>query len=729
MTKSICIFLYLAFITFSVFGQISFGGIPSSFTVVRKSATVVPVIDMTPVDNAQLLVEEHLNPKHFKSYLFAKSIPVDISPDHFGLWEVRDEMNIWRLGIRSKGAWSLNLIFDQMIIPQGASLFIYSSDKEKVLGAFTSQNEQTSGYFSTFPIAGDEIVVEYNEPSSTTFKGQIHISAVNHDYKNIFGTRPLGEAGLCNMDVACPEAENYSVLKQSVVDLLVGGRELCSGTLVNNTRQDKTPYLITAGHCIESGADAQTTVFCFNYESPFCGDGESSLNGSADQTMSGSVLKARSDSLDFALVQLESDPPSTFRPYFAGWNRLASVPASTVAIHHPQGDVKKICKDDNPPTIGSYDDDFISNAFWVIGNWEVGTTETGSSGCGLFNQNQLLVGSLTGGTATCTDPTNDLFSMFSKQWDFYSATNHQLKIWLDPTNTGSTSLPGLKPYDGVDSCSLFNNTVLGEKYTLQSLGGTNGGYLSGQNRLKVTQYAERFGKTDQTTLSSVSIGVAKLKSSVYNQNSKITLKVYDENKTTSLPGNELLSMDVPFSLLSENKMNYIDAGTPLVIEKKYFIGFEINYSNSTDTFAVYHTPDRQITTENEAFAMIDGHWKPFYSISDLGISTSLLIQANGCQNTLATSDQSGSGEGEKFEVLYPQSSASNYILLQNNGSEDFGEITLYDILGRKIYSEESLLTSTPKQINLAHYHSGLYFLSIETMNARQVIKIRVNYIK
>jgi len=73
--------------------------------------------------------------------------------------------------------------------------------------------------------------------------------------------------------------------------LIIGGRELCTGTLVNNTSQDKTPYVLTAGHCIENASDAQQTVFCFNYESPACGNGESSLNGYADQTLTGAILK------------------------------------------------------------------------------------------------------------------------------------------------------------------------------------------------------------------------------------------------------------------------------------------------------------------------------------------------------------------------------------------------------------------------------------------------------
>jgi len=65
------------------------------------------------------------------------------------------------------------------------------------LGAFTSDNEQSSGYFSTYPIPGDEIVVEYDEPLKSLYAGELHISSLNHDFKNVFE-----QGRLANRDVA-----------------------------------------------------------------------------------------------------------------------------------------------------------------------------------------------------------------------------------------------------------------------------------------------------------------------------------------------------------------------------------------------------------------------------------------------------------------------------------------------------------------------------------------------
>lgn len=705
-------------------GQISQGGIPVSFTYLKQAKFTIPVVEMAPVLNEEFTQEENTESSHLKPYCFAKSFNVDIDPTNSGIWEKLANYKVWCVGIRSKGAFSMNLIFDKMILPKGASLFIYTPDHSRVLGAFTASNEQSSGYFSFYPVPGDEIVVEYNEPDNVSNPGQIHILRVNHDYKNAFGNRPLGKSGPCNTDVYCPDALQYVKEKQAVVDLIIAGHRLCTGALINNARQDKTPYIITAGHCITSASDAQQTLICFNYESPYCGNGKSSLNGYGDQTLNGTILKARSDSLDFALVELETIPPPEFRPFYAGWNKSGSIPASTFSIHHPEGDVKKVSIDQNSPSISSFDSNCIPNAFWLIGRWETGTTEEGSSGGPLFNDKKLIIGSLTGGSSLCGNPINDLFSMFNKGWNHYASADHQLKAWLDPDNTGISELGPLDPYDSSVSCALFSNAEPGENYVLQKLENLMGGYTTGHNYLKVTNYAERFGQTQQTLLSAVSLGIAK---SVSPVKSNVRIQVLEENPVSGFPGQELVSMSLPINLLSPSKMNHIELDNPLVIKGAYFIGYEIDYTNSSDTFAVYHTPDRMNVNNDKAYAKVNGAWKPFHGIPEIGISTSLLINSHGCESTFSKGENSPPGnEVNKFQVLYPQTGISNYVYLRNNSTEEFAEITIYDISGKKLSVQKTLLTSIPRMISLENHNSGVYFLTIETSSRKQVIKIRIN---
>ncbi len=724
-SKFLAIQLFLILIYQSGYAQLSFGGSPASFGVQQKSTFAMPVIDMSPVDNNQLILDDSKNQNQLKALHFAKSFSVDLDSKNVGHWFVNNDMKIWQVSLRSKGAWSLNLIFDKLIMPEGASLFIYNPDHSKVLGAFTSHSEQSSGQFATYPLAGDQIVIEYNEPKLASYQGELHISSVNHDYKNIFGTRPLGEAGLCNLDVYCPEALNFTTEKQAAVCMVINGNTLCTGTLINNTRQDKTPYLLTASHCITNSADAQHTIFCFNYESPACGYNTSSINGYSDQTLSGAFLKARSDSLDFSLLQLETAPPATYRPFFAGWDRTTTISLPAATISHPKGDVKKITKTSSTIKAGSFSSEYKSNSFWVISRWLNGSTEGGSSGCALLNQKKYIVGTLTGGASTCADPVNDLFAMFYKQWDYFKTSDKQLKFWLDPTNSGVTELAGLDGYSTSNNCALFSNAIAGEKDTLQKVSTRYSGYRSGTNQMRITSYAERFTQTQLTHLSSISLGVAKVAYVTSNINSKITVKIYDESTISGLPNNELISMDIPYSVMSAKKMNFIQLTNPLTIRNHYFIGFDINYSNPTDTFAVYTVLDRVQKTKNFAFAKIDGNWKPFYGIPQFGLSTSLLINANSCQNTLAVDNNTPTIGPAKFEVLYPNISASGYVLLRNTGEEEFGTIALYDMLGHKVFEQQRLLGITPSAVSTIQFPQGVYFLAIETLNERQIIKILV----
>ena len=68
--------------------------------------------------------------------------------------------------------------------------------------------------------------------------------------------------------------------------------------------------------------------------------------------------------------------------------------------------------------------------------WDEGTTELGSSGSALFNEDNLFIGQLYGGNAKCSgrypDGQEDYYGQFYKSWDFENGMNKQVASWLDP---------------------------------------------------------------------------------------------------------------------------------------------------------------------------------------------------------------------------------------------------------------------------------------------------------
>ena len=143
---------------------------------------------------------------------------------------------------------------------------------------------------------------------------------------------------------------------------------------------------------------------------------------------------------------LNSTPPASYGVYYAGWDNSGSTPQAACGIHHPSGDVKKLAFDDDPLTSAAGLS--ISNSSWRIEAWERNTTtEGGSSGSGLWDENRHLVGQLQGGQANCSNSVNDYYGKFSMSWDGNgsSSPSQRLQNWLDPQNTGVSSLDGYDP--------------------------------------------------------------------------------------------------------------------------------------------------------------------------------------------------------------------------------------------------------------------------------------------
>jgi len=418
--------------------QISFGGAPASFDhPVLKS---IPVFNTPDFDYEQMLREDEANKGGAKPYRFGKTHFVNINPENSGEWTTLSSGDkVWMLQIHSKGAYSIGLFFDNFHLNKGVRLFVYSSDKSVVKGAFTEKNNKTNNTFVIGSTPGENIIIELDVPAKMNY-GTIELSGITHAYKDIFGKsiNNTTSSGSCNVNVNCPEGDEWQNEKRAVVRYEFNGY-LCSGALINNTRNDGTPYLLTANHCISSQSSAQNAVFYFNYESELC-DG---TTGPLDQTVSVADLIATpaDGSLDFSLLKLSVEPPAEYNVYYAGWNRSTAPAKNTTCIHHPQGDIKKITFDYDPPVTGNYGSGYVTNSHWNIIEWDLGTTEPGSSGSPLFDENHRIVGNLTGGEASCSYNYNDYYAKFDMSWDYYDDPNQQLKAWLDPDNTGAISFP------------------------------------------------------------------------------------------------------------------------------------------------------------------------------------------------------------------------------------------------------------------------------------------------
>jgi lysyl endopeptidase len=449
MIKYILFTLILTISIENSMAQLSQGGRPLSFSLNSKSN--LKTYKMPSFDIKKELKQIESESRKKRPARFAKLFEVKLNSNEHGKWTtLQDGRKIWQLKISSPKALSIGFSFSHFKIPDNALVFVYNTDKSYLIGGFTADNNNLSNILSVSSVLGNEIIIEYNQPAYAAFDAWFEIDQVAHDLKSVVRTPQeiqATTAGSCNININCAEGDEWKLEKQAVCRIKINDLEWCSGTLLNNAKNDGTPYFLTASHCVKNALDAQRTIFYFNYESATC-DG-SSIN--TLQTLSGATLVATAPDakLDFALLRLNNMPPASYNPYFAGWDKRTTNPQTGVSIHHPDGDIKKISKTLSGITTGNYDNEYVANTHWQVSKWSFGTTEGGSSGCGLFNQNHLLVGDLTGGEANCLSPLNDYFQKFSVSWNYFSTASQQLKAWLDPQNTGVEYIYGYDPYNKI----------------------------------------------------------------------------------------------------------------------------------------------------------------------------------------------------------------------------------------------------------------------------------------
>ena len=413
--------------------QVAEDGVPYSFSF--QVDDDVPAVIMPGIDLMALLAEDEIEEAEGMPFRFGAPFDVDLGLDNSGKWDTLSNGDrLWRIKIVCPGAYSTNLIYSRYRLPENARFYIYNEDKSNVLGAFTAKNNKEHGKFATGLLRGDACILEYNEPASVYQPGRIDVSRVVHGYKDILAG--FGDSGSCNNNVNCPVGVPWADQIRSAAMILTGGGfRLCSGVLLNNVNQDLTPFFLTANHCL---GGEETWIFMFNYESPTC----SNIDGPTNQTVSGSTRLASRSTSDFGLLLLDETIPDEYDVYYSGWSNLDTPGQSAVGIHHPRGDIKKISFDYDPVTSTNYLEN-TGTTHWRVGDWEDGTTEPGSSGSPLFDPNHRIVGQLHGGYASCSSITSDWYGKFSLSWDGGSSPSSRLRDWLDPDNTGVTTLDGL----------------------------------------------------------------------------------------------------------------------------------------------------------------------------------------------------------------------------------------------------------------------------------------------
>jgi lysyl endopeptidase len=431
-----------------VFGQKQGnGGIPKSFKYDQLYKNIDQRTFTTP--NLEALRSEDAMIDHTGTapWRFGFNNFTTLNLSNSGTWfDLDNGDRIWFLKLTCEQALTVNLTFKNTEIPEGNELYVFNDRRDFILGKF-KQEHIYNGQLGTELVPGSTVIIEYFVKKGISI-GKVELSTVTHGYRTAdeFQAKAFGGSGACNMNVNCPDGLPWQQERNSAVMLVSGSNGFCSGALINNTLNDGKPYVLTANHCY---SDPTNWIFRFNWQAADCNNPGASPSF---QSLSGAVLRSRRTPSDFCLVEITgglqgNTVPLSYNPYFSGWNNADAAPTSTVSIHHPSGDIKKIAFDDAPAVSSQGMGSTEANSTWTV-EWDRNTTtEGGSSGSPLFDQNHRIIGQLWGGGASCSNLSSpDYYGRLHSSWEPASSNStNQLKYWLDPNNSGAQFIDGYDP--------------------------------------------------------------------------------------------------------------------------------------------------------------------------------------------------------------------------------------------------------------------------------------------
>ncbi|KGN88755.1 hypothetical protein HQ45_08655 [Porphyromonas crevioricanis] len=462
----------LSLLSVSLSAQQEFGGEPLSFSAkalknTSSYLTSLPkAIDVPMTMNVDdlLMEDEWGGDVQLRPYRMAVILPQKINfAEKADRIELQNGHSVYRLALRSEGAKAIGVYYEAFDLPEGSRLYIYDPGRTQLKGAYTKASHPTTGEFATSPILGDCVILEY-ETNQEGELPDIRISGLGHFYRAPFISRDeqidRGEDSShphCQINVNCPEGDAWRKQIAGVCQIYMvledNGRQFvssCTGNLLNNTAKDFAPLIISAAHCAAlEGKFAPKDelldrwIFSFHYTKPGCSNATSGYSYQS-KSMVGCrklaflPLNGMSDGL---LLKLKEEIPARYRVYYNGWDRREKLYSSAVGLHHPAGDAMKISvHKGQPKVIRAFvgPDEGAQDAHFSF-HFDQGDTEGGSSGSSLFNQDGLVVGTLTGGgPGICLPKSKDLYGRMAFHWDKFASSGdeHQMAKFLDPVNGG-----------------------------------------------------------------------------------------------------------------------------------------------------------------------------------------------------------------------------------------------------------------------------------------------------
>lgn len=413
----------------------------------------VPTLRLKALNHEALMQQDERDAREgrVKIQRYAVGRDIQVTAQDGNWYDLAEGKRLWVAEVVSTNALAVRLHFKDVHLPAGAELAVYGpSESDPARGVVKSgsslfdperhvehyegsEARAQQSEFWTGNIFGDRVRIEYLAPAGAAADAlPFAVDNLQHAYldpvakvgKSLFDEKA---AGPCHNNVACyPEWADVARAVALITIPVGGGSGFCTGQLLNTSlAPDFTPYFLTANHCLSTSFEAAGSEVFWLYQSPSCGAPAPSL-GSVPRSL-GATLISTNDTSDYSLILVEGALPDGL--FWAGWtsaNISDGTPA--VAIHHPNGDFKRISFAEK--------NGLCASNFLEL-DWTDGPTEPGSSGSGIFRADTgQLFGQLFGGPSACGNESFDCYGAFSTS---FGRIKNNLKTGTDDNSEQNDS--------------------------------------------------------------------------------------------------------------------------------------------------------------------------------------------------------------------------------------------------------------------------------------------------
>lgn len=319
---------------------------------------------------------------------------------------------VWALAISSDQAGAIRVHVENLTLPDGAELYVYSRGGE-AYGPYSRTGVDDSGEFWAPAVFGQEVLVQIRlsgpaaEASMRDVSFRIGEVAIITE-KNTGSLSPVIDASFCGnpsciVDASCYSAAN-SIKDAYAKQEWVQGAYIytCTGGLLNDSNPSQDNFFLTANHCYSKNATAKNVSFYWRFRTSTC-NGSCPSNSGWPYKTTGATVAAANRKGDYTLVHLNAAPPSG--SVFLGFTSTPVANTNGVALH-------RVSNPNFGPQV--YNEQSVSTSAPTCSGWPrgeriysrdtLGGTDGGSSGSPVVNSSNQVVGQLSG---ACGSNVND----------------------------------------------------------------------------------------------------------------------------------------------------------------------------------------------------------------------------------------------------------------------------------------------------------------------------------